>query len=84
MTVREWGGIDGLVSNAAVSTSMGAMLDFSEKEWDKIFDVNVRAAFLLAKEAVPHMRPGSSIVFVSSIAGFNPSPFLGIYSVRPF
>lgn len=70
------------MSNAAVSTNMGPMLDFTEKEWDKIFDVNVKAAFLLAKEAVPHMAEGASIVFVSSIAAYDPSPFLGIYSVR--
>lgn len=45
-----------------------------EEVWDKIFDINVKAAYLLAKEAVPliRQRGGGSIVFVSSIAGFQP------------
>lgn len=44
--------------------------------WDKIFDVNVKSAFLLTKEIVPHLisRGGGSIVYVSSIAGVNPMP----------
>lgn len=45
-----------------------------EDAWDKIFDINVKAAFLLAKSTVPYMekRGKGSIVFVSSIAGFQP------------
>ena len=45
-----------------------------EQVWDKIFDINVKSAYLLAKEAVPLIRKrgGGSIVFVSSIAGFQP------------
>jgi dehydrogenase/reductase SDR family member 4 len=45
-----------------------------EDAWDKIFDINVKTAFLLAKSAVPHMekRGKGSIIFISSIAGFQP------------
>jgi dehydrogenase/reductase SDR family protein 4 len=45
-----------------------------EDAWDKIFDINVKAAFLLAKSAVPHMekKGKGSIIFISSIAGFQP------------
>lgn len=47
-----------------------------EEIWDKIFDVNVKSAFLLTKEVAPHLisRGGGSIVYVSSIAGVNPMP----------
>lgn len=49
-------------------------MDCSEEVWDKIFDINVKASFLLAKEAAPLIRErgGGSIVFISSLAGFNP------------
>ncbi len=47
------------------SLTCGAQTD--EKSWDKIFEVNLKAAFLLAKEFVPHMERGSSILFVASI-----------------
>lgn len=49
-------------------------MDCSEEVWDKIFDINVKASFLLAKQATPLIRErgGGSIVFISSLAGFNP------------
>ncbi|XP_053682945.1 dehydrogenase/reductase SDR family member 4 [Sabethes cyaneus] len=81
--VEKYGGVDILVSNAAVNPEVGAVLDASESAWDKIFEVNVKCAFLLAKEALPYIRQrkGGSIVFVSSIAGFQPFSLLGAYSV---
>lgn len=68
--VKAFGGIDILVSNAAVNPAVGSVLDASEEVWDKIFDVNVKASFLLAKEVKPFMLKrgkGCSIVFISSI-----------------
>uniref|UniRef100_A0A8C4SNK6 Dehydrogenase/reductase (SDR family) member 4 n=1 Tax=Erpetoichthys calabaricus TaxID=27687 RepID=A0A8C4SNK6_ERPCA len=83
MAVKEYGGIDILVTNAAVNPFFGNILDSTEAVWDKILDVNVKATFLLTKLVVPHMekRGGGSVVIVSSIAGFQPFQFLGPYSV---
>ncbi|OCU01254.1 hypothetical protein XELAEV_18007044mg [Xenopus laevis] len=81
--VQRFGGIDILVSNAAVNPFAGSILESNEEVWDKILDVNVKATFLLVKLAVPKMqeRGGGSIVIVSSVAGFTPFPTLGPYSV---
>lgn len=51
--------------------------------WDKIFDVNVKSSYLLAKEVKPFIKKsgGGSIVFVSSIGGYQPFNLLGAYSV---
>ncbi|XP_077982208.1 dehydrogenase/reductase SDR family member 4-like [Glandiceps talaboti] len=77
------GGIDILVSNAAVNPSFGPILDTTEKVWDKIFEINVKVAFFLSKEAIPYMekRGGGSIVFVSSIGGYNSFELIAPYSV---
>jgi len=82
-TVSNFGGIDILVSNAATNPTMGSLFDCSEEAWDKIFEVNVKAAFLLTKEMLPHLqkRKGSNIVYITSIAGFQPFSVLGAYSV---
>jgi dehydrogenase/reductase SDR family member 4 len=80
-TVRRLGRIDGLVSNAAVSPAMGPMTTLTEAEWDKIMGINLRAAWLVAREAVPHMPAGGAIVFVASTASFAPSFPLGAYGV---
>lgn len=73
-TIKKFGKIDILVSNAAVNPTVGSVLDCPEDAWDKIFDVNVKASFLLAKEVTPILRKQSSgsIIFISSIAGLNP------------
>lgn len=75
-TIKQFGKIDILVSNAAVNPTVGSVLDCPEDAWDKIFDVNVKASFLLAKEVTPLLRNQSSgsIIFMSSYAGLNPFP----------
>lgn len=80
---QKLGGLDILVSNAAVNPEVGGVLDCSESTWDKIFEVNVKSSFLLAKEALPLLRKSKSgrIIFISSIAGFQPFSLLGAYSV---
>lgn len=80
---NKYGGLDILVSNAAVNPEVGGVLDCSESSWDKIFDVNVKSAYLLAKESLPLLRKSKAgrIIFISSIAGFQPIEVLGAYSV---
>merc|ERR1712062_700092 len=74
---------DILVSNAGTNPTFGPMMDCSEDAWDKIFEVNVKAAFFLAKEVAPHIaaQDGGSIVFISSIGGLHPIPMIMPYSV---
>lgn len=81
--MKKFGGIDILISNAATNPEAVAILDTSEEAWDKIFDTNVKASFMLAKEVTPFLRErgGGSIVFVASIAGLQPFELLGAYSV---
>ncbi|XP_061174290.1 dehydrogenase/reductase SDR family member 4-like [Saccostrea echinata] len=82
-TLDDFGGIDIFVSNAAANPHFGPLLSCSEEAWDKIFETNVKATFMLCKEIIPHMekRGGGSIVIVSSIGGYQPSPVIGAYSV---
>eukprot|EP00054_Salpingoeca_dolichothecata_P001662 m.20149 g.20149 ORF g.20149 m.20149 type:complete len:255 (+) comp12415_c0_seq1:2-766(+) len=82
--VEKHGQLDILVSNAAVNPVFGPTIETPEDAWDKIMDVNVKCSFLLAQAAMPHLNQskfGGSVVFVSSIAGFQPFPSLGPYSV---
>ncbi|XP_066031191.1 dehydrogenase/reductase SDR family member 4-like isoform X3 [Chamaea fasciata] len=69
-----FGGIDILVSNAAVNPHLGPALEADEGTWDKVFQVNVTAAAMLVRLVVPHMekRGGGAIVLMSSIAGYQP------------
>ncbi len=71
------GGLDGLVLNVGIGA--GRRLEGTTPEqWDLVFSVNVRAHFLVARAALPHMRDGS-IVFISSVAGLKPGSSIPAY-----
>jgi NAD(P)-dependent dehydrogenase (short-subunit alcohol dehydrogenase family) len=79
--VAEFGGIDVLVSNAAHQMSQDkGILDITTDQFDRVLKTNVYAMFWLCKAAIPHLRPGSSIITTSSIQAFQPSPNLLDYA----
>ena len=66
----ELGGIDVLV-NAAGTDVPGPVAELDVESWDRVLDVNLRASFLLARAAWPHMvaAGGGTIINISSVAG---------------
>jgi NAD(P)-dependent dehydrogenase (short-subunit alcohol dehydrogenase family) len=78
--LRELGRIDVLVSNAAFQMSHESLEEISDEEWDHTFATNVSAMFYLTKAAVPHMKPGASIIGSSSVNSDSPSPTLAPYA----
>ena len=79
-TVRELGGLDILVNNAAHQASFSSIEEIPDEEWELTFRVNVHAMFYLTKAAVRHMKPGSSIINTTSINLDAPSPHLLAYA----
>jgi NAD(P)-dependent dehydrogenase (short-subunit alcohol dehydrogenase family) len=78
-TVREFGGLDILVSNAAHQNrkSLGELTD---DELEKTFRINVYAYFRLARAALRHLKAGGSIIATSSVTGILGSRELPDYS----
>jgi len=81
--VARWGGIDILVNNAATNPHFGHIMTAQESHWDKILDVNVKGYFRVVKACVPVMkkRGGGKVINMASVAGKEPQPMMGIYSV---
>ncbi|RVH85317.1 SDR family oxidoreductase [Sinorhizobium medicae] len=78
--VRELGGVDILVNNAAHQASFKNIEDISDEEWELTFRVNMHALFYLTKAAVPHMKKGSVIINTASINADVPNPILLAYA----
>jgi len=79
--VRELGGIDVLVSNAAYQMSQdNGIDDITDEQFDRVMKTNVYALFWLCKAAVPHMGPGATVITTSSVQAFQPSPHLLDYA----
>lgn len=78
-TVEAFGGLDGLVSNAGIN-SPGRLLDLKPADWDRVFAVNTRAAWLLSVAAHDALSASQgAIVIVASMSGSNAHASLGPY-----
>lgn len=74
-----FGGLDALVSNAGVNRP-GSLVDYSVEDWDRLFAVNARATWLLAKAAFPALKAArGAIVSVCSMSGTFAHAGLGAY-----
>jgi hypothetical protein len=79
--VEEFGKVDILVNNAAFQMTHPSIEEVSDEEWDYTLATNLTAMFILCKDAIPHMRPGASIINSSSVNSDNPSPDLAPYAM---
>ena len=80
-TVKEYGKIDILINNAGIADAKKAGI-FGEgmEEFDRVINVNLRGTFMCSKYCVPFMKPGSSIVNISSTRAFMSEPETEAYS----
>jgi rhamnulose-1-phosphate aldolase/alcohol dehydrogenase len=82
-TVRAYGGVDVVVSNAGIS-SFGSLDTLETAAWDRSFAVNARGHFFVARAALRLMKAqglGGSIVFNASKNVTAPGKEFGAYSV---
>ncbi|GEP61092.1 short-chain dehydrogenase [Reyranella soli] len=79
--VKELGGLDVLVNNAAFQLHTGRFEDLNEDQFDRTMKTNLYGYFHMAQAAVPHMKAGSAIVNNGSVTGLRGSKFLLDYSM---
>jgi glucose 1-dehydrogenase len=78
--VEALGGLDAVVGNAGIS-SPGPLATLEEADWDRVFGVNVRAQWLLARAAYPWLKLSrGNLVTVASMSGVQPYAGIGAYS----
>jgi NAD(P)-dependent dehydrogenase (short-subunit alcohol dehydrogenase family) len=79
--VRELGRLDIVVLNAAYQQDREGLENLPTEEFDRVFKTNLYGVMWVARAAIPHLKPGSSIITTSSIQAFNPSPGLIDYAM---
>jgi NAD(P)-dependent dehydrogenase (short-subunit alcohol dehydrogenase family) len=81
-TERQLGAIDILVNNSGISIAK-PVLDQSEADWDSVVDVNLKGAFLVAREVASRMRDrqcAGSIINIESILSFRQAGSIAPYA----
>jgi NAD(P)-dependent dehydrogenase (short-subunit alcohol dehydrogenase family) len=70
--LKTYGRIDVLDNNVGIA-SLGSVVSVDEEEWDRVFAVNLKSAYLAMKHVIPVMQRqgGGSIINISSIASIR-------------
>jgi NAD(P)-dependent dehydrogenase (short-subunit alcohol dehydrogenase family) len=78
-TVQDkFGKLDGLFVNAGIA-EFTSLEEADEEHYERVFDTNVKGAFLTMKHAAPLLTQGSSVVFTSSVAATIGAPLCSVY-----
>jgi NAD(P)-dependent dehydrogenase (short-subunit alcohol dehydrogenase family) len=77
--IKGLGSLDGIVLNVGVGAGGPFLEGTTSESWNKVFAINLTSHMLTVKAALPRMGEGSSIVFISSIAGLTAGSRLPAY-----
>ncbi len=79
-TVTAFGGLDVLVNNGGKQQFHEDLTEISDEQFDDTLKTNVYALFWITRAALPHLKPGSTIINTSSIQAYSPSEILVDYA----
>jgi NAD(P)-dependent dehydrogenase (short-subunit alcohol dehydrogenase family) len=79
-TIKAFGKLNILVSNAAYQMSQDSILDIGDEQLERTFETNVYGAFYITQAALPHLKEGDTIIYTTSVTAYRGSPHLIDYS----
>ena len=74
--------LDALINNASVISKMSSITDYDLKNWEEVFNINLKSSFLLSKYLVPLLKHSKlpRLIFTSSRVAIKGKAFWGAYS----
>lgn len=79
-TVDTFGRLDILVNNAAEQHMRDTILEITPADLERTFRTNIFAMFYMVQAALPHLKPGSSIINTASVVAYQGNPALLDYT----
>lgn len=79
--VKQMGGLDILVNNAAAQTTNPDITELTTEQFDTTMKTNLYALFWITKAAIPYLAPGATVVNTASRQAYDPSLGLVDYAV---
>jgi NAD(P)-dependent dehydrogenase (short-subunit alcohol dehydrogenase family) len=79
-TIQAFGKLDILVNNIAVQYPQEKLTDISEEQLINTFATTIFSYFFMTQAALPHLKPGSSIINTTSITAYRGEKTLIDYS----
>ncbi len=79
-TISQLGGLDIIVSNAGRQHQVESILDMTTELFDWTMKTNLYAPFWIIKAALPHLKPGSTIIASTSEQAYDPAANLYDYA----
>jgi len=76
----QFGGLDIVVANAGLDEGLGPVLDVTEADYDRMFNVNAKGAFFTLQQAARMVNSGGSIVYIGSSSTLRPQTGFGLYT----
>lgn len=83
-TLQRWGRVDVLCNNVGIQPTNSYLRahEMPEEMWDRILDVNLKSAFLMCKQVLPHMmaQGGGVVINTASVQGLQSAHLVPAYA----